>query len=154
MRGVDDLSRSDGCEVTVALVGEDHLVRMDAADAGCDRRSTSVRGLTHIHVHEMMGIDGAADRNDADGVAERTSLLQALHDDAVGDAVAAARTIGCIDRDHSLGRFKNCFHFPASFKAFSARSAISIEEGTIPPVRLMSATGQRPRTAFLTSKII
>ena len=141
---MNDLSGTDGGKVTVALICKDDLIRVHAADAGSNRRSASVCGLAHIDVHEMMRIDRAADRHDADRIAERSSLLEALHDNSMCDTVSAARTVGCIDRDHTLGWLKYCFHFVASFNAFSARSAISMDDGTIPPVRLMRLTGQRP----------
>ncbi len=75
---MDDFGRADRRQVAVALVGEDHLVRMDPLDAGRDGRCAAVGSLDHVAGEIFIIVVGAADRRDADGRVEDVHLAHAL----------------------------------------------------------------------------
>ena len=132
--GGDDLGHADGGQVAVPLVGKDHLVGMDPADAGGHGGGPAMGGLAHIHVHILVCHYAAADGGDADGLAQLTVFLQHLHDEPVGDAMGAAGAIVGAHREHTVCIGKDRFHFKPSNIAF-AFWVTSREVGMMPPVR-------------------
>ena len=87
------LAQSDGREVAIALIGEDHVVGKRALHARRDRGSAAVRRLDHVAGEVVVRHHGAADRRDADGLALDAELVDRLRDETVDDAVRAARAV-------------------------------------------------------------
>ena len=154
-RGMDRLGGADGGQVAVALVGEDDVVRQRALDAGRDSRRAAVGGLDHVAVELIIRQNGAADRRDADGVAQHAQFLQALGHQAVDNAVGASRAVMGLLVGQTLGFLKNNRHnqlAPPTIFSISARTSAGL--GIMPPVRPKKPTGQAPLTARRTSSTI
>jgi hypothetical protein len=90
---VDHLAAADGGEVAVALVGEDDGVRQHALDAGGDAGRAPVRRLHHVAQEVVVGEHGATDGRDSDGALDDAQLVNRFRDQAVDDAVHAARAV-------------------------------------------------------------
>ncbi len=60
-------------------------------DRGRDGGGASVRGFLHVDVKVVIGEHRTADRRDADRLFLNAQFLDRFHQDAVDDAVAAAR---------------------------------------------------------------
>ena len=90
---MDDLAHADGGHIAVALVGNHNPVGQHAFDAGRHGRGAPVRGLHQVEVEIVVGKDRAAHRGHADRVFAQAHLVHHLGDQAVGDAVGAARAV-------------------------------------------------------------
>ena len=90
---MDRFGGSDGGEVAVALIGEDHAVGHEALQGCCHGGSASVGGFDPVDVDIVVGEDGAADRGDADGVVGQAHLFENFGNEFVDYAVAAARAV-------------------------------------------------------------
>ncbi len=101
------LGHADAGEVTVALVGEDDVVGVDALGAGGDCGGTSMRCLDHVAAEELVGHDGTAHGADTDGLPLDTELVHGLGHEAVHDAMGAA---GAVVRDYRQERIRTLEH--------------------------------------------
>ncbi len=63
IRGVDDLRRADGCQVSISLICNDCFVRTCALDASRNCGSAAMRRLHIAHIKVVVGKDGTADRD-------------------------------------------------------------------------------------------
>ena len=77
---MDRLCCTDSGEVTITLVGEDHLVGVESLDSRGEGWSTSVCSLLPVYVDELVGEDGAAHRSDADRRFLQSHLCYRLSD--------------------------------------------------------------------------
>jgi len=94
IRGVDRFRRSDGCEVSVSLVGEDHAVWERPFDTGGHRGRSTVGRDGTVDIEELVGEYRAADRGYHNRLVRQFHLVQDFGDQAMGDSVQAARAVG------------------------------------------------------------
>ncbi len=90
---VEGFGGADGCQVAVALIGEDEAVGVEALDGGGDSWGTAVGSLLEVDIKIVVGKHGASDGGDTDGLVLDTHLVDNLGDDAVSCAVAAAGAV-------------------------------------------------------------
>ena len=108
--GVDCLGCADGGKVSVALVGEHILRRVDPLDGGGHGRGASVCGLLHVYVEVVVGEHRAADGSDADRLLLDIQLLDHLHEHTVDDPVTAARAVMHPGVEQSVRTLVDDFH--------------------------------------------
>ena len=94
---VDDLVGADGGQVSVALIGEDDLVGLDALEPGRHGRRVAVRRLAGVGVEVVVSEDGASHRRNADGALADAQLVDHLAHKTVDQAMGAAGTVVCED---------------------------------------------------------
>ena len=90
---VQDLGRADGGQVAVALVRDHDLVRLRALQPGRHRRRAAVRSLHRVDVEVVVQQHRTADRRHHDRALPNAQLIDRLGNEAVDDAVRAARTV-------------------------------------------------------------
>jgi hypothetical protein len=91
--GMYDFGGTDGGQVAVSLVRENHLIRMDALDAGCNRRRSSVSGLLHIAIKIQIVIVCAAYRRYSDGGTFYVQFVYNLGYQSMNDSVGTAGAV-------------------------------------------------------------
>jgi hypothetical protein len=90
---MDGLSRSDGSEVAIALIGEDIFVRKHSLYPGGHSGRTAMSGLLHINVHVMISENSAAHRRHANRLTLDAELVYNFHQNLVDYAMTAPGTI-------------------------------------------------------------
>ena len=105
--GMHRLGRADGRKVTIALIGEDDVIRQHALDARRHRRRASMGGLDHIATEEVVAHDRAANGRHTDGLALDAELIDGLGDKAMHDAMGATRTEVGNDRQQRIGALED-----------------------------------------------
>lgn len=91
--GMDDLSRSDGSEITITLVGKDGFVRMHPFDAGGDGWSSSVGRFNHIDIEIVVTENGAANRCTTYGTAQQVEFDQGFGHKFMDNSMGATRAV-------------------------------------------------------------
>lgn len=82
-----------GRKVAVTLIGEHHLVGVEAAGGGGQGGRTSVGGLNPVAVDIIVGEHRASHRGDADSLLFETHLLYHLGHELVDHSVGATGAI-------------------------------------------------------------
>jgi len=121
-RSMDDLGGTDGSQVTIALVGEDQIVRVDTLDAGGNSRSPAMGRLDHVTGKILVIVVGATDWRDTDCRIQNAHLDHDLGDQAMDDAMRTAGTIMERLVSQACGAGKDLFHvalLPASWRTLS-----------------------------------
>ena len=90
---MDSMCGSDGGDVPVALIGENHPVRTGALDACSYGLGPAVGCADKVAAEKVKGKTGAADRRHADCFTDDIQFLQDFSDQTVNDAVGTARTV-------------------------------------------------------------
>ena len=148
------LCGTNGSQVAVALIGEDHLIRIGSLDTSGNCRRSAVRCLDDIAAKIVIGHNGTSYRNNADGLALNTHLVNDLADQTVYNSVAASRTKVRRHIQQRLRMIKYNSHYSAPPASFSISASTSAGVGITPPVLPKNATGRRHSVARRTSSII
>ena len=90
---MDCFGGTDGSQVTVALVSEYHLARIQSLNSCRDSRRTSVSRFDPVDVQIIIGKNGASDRRDADRFIFHTHLGNHFGNQLVYHAVTATGTV-------------------------------------------------------------
>ena len=90
---MDRLGRTDGRQVAVALVREDHVLRMQPLDGRRDRQRASVRRLDPVDVDIVVGEYRTAHGRDAHRALGQAQFVDDLGHQLVHRAVAATRAV-------------------------------------------------------------
>ena len=118
---MNGLRHTDGCEITVALVGKYYIVGQSALHTGRNCGSASVRRLYHIAVEVVVSHYRAADGSYSDRPALDSELVDRLGYETVNYPVCAARAVMKRDIRKCL-RFVEYDHLssPPLYAAFMA----------------------------------
>ena len=91
---MNGLRHTDGREVSVALIGEHHvLLGIGALNTGCNSRRTSVCRLDHITVKVIISHNRASNGGNTDGSALNAKLINDLGNQTVNDTVGTAGAV-------------------------------------------------------------
>ena len=90
---MDDLSRADGGQISIALVADDDLVRTDPLDAGSSSGRTPVKGERKIDIEKILEHSAAAHISNTNGIFGNAHLIYGFCQQPVDNSVAAARTV-------------------------------------------------------------
>ena len=102
--------RTDRRKVAVALIGEDHGIRMGTLHAGRHRRSSAVRCLDHIAVKIVVCEYGAANGSHTHGIAFNAKLVDDLCHKPVYDTMGTTGTVVQRYVAESVRSVKYSFH--------------------------------------------
>ena len=91
--GVDDLGRANGGQLAIALIGEDHLVGIHAADACGHCRGAAMGGLHPVYVYVVIYEHRASHRADANHFVVHPHVTQDVCDHLVYGGVRAAGAV-------------------------------------------------------------
>ncbi len=97
------LGRTDSGKVSVALVGEYHVLGVEALDGSGYGRSTSVGGFLPVYVYVLVGKHGTAYGGYTYGLVFDPHFLNDLCYQLMYHAVATTRAVVHIDVVHQLG---------------------------------------------------